>query len=277
MHRLYQLAEARAAAVPGDQRQRLGHQVQVRQQVRHPPLADRRPQPRHRRADRRQGRRRLRLRRRGQGRGRVAARPGRPRRSSPRSTRSARCRRRWTATRSPASRTSSATADIFITATGSNDVITAEHMARMKHKAIVGNIGHFDNEIDMAGLAEGARHRRKTEIKPQVHEWTLRRTASCDHRAVRGPAAEPRQRHRPPELRDEQLVHQPGARPDRAVHQARRVRQSASTCCPSTWTRRSPACTSDALGVGLTELTKEQAEYLGVDVAGPYKPDHYRY
>ena len=78
VHRLYEMARAGDAAVPGDQRQRLGHQVQVRQQVRLPPLADRRHQPRHRRADRRQGRRGLRLRRRGQGLRRVAARPGRP-------------------------------------------------------------------------------------------------------------------------------------------------------------------------------------------------------
>src|SRR4029079_5277150 len=65
-----------------------------------------------------------------------------------------------------------ATADIFVTATGCYDVITAEHMAAMKDKAIVGNIGHFDNEIDMAGLAKIAGI-TKTEIKPQVHEWTF--------------------------------------------------------------------------------------------------------
>ena len=79
VHRLYEMRRAGHAAVPGDQRQRLGHQVEVRQPLRLPPLAHRRHQPRHRRDDRRQGRRRLRLRRRRQGLRRVAARPGRPR------------------------------------------------------------------------------------------------------------------------------------------------------------------------------------------------------
>src|SRR5690606_11540761 len=64
------------------------------------------------------------------------------------------------------------TADVFITATGNKDIITAAHMARMKDKAIVANIGHFDNEIDMAGLAKTPGI-RKTEIKPQYHEWTF--------------------------------------------------------------------------------------------------------
>ena len=93
-------------AVPGDQRQRLGDQVEVRQPLRLPPLAGRRDQPRHRRDDRRQGRGDLRLRRRRQGLRRLAARPGRPGRSSPRSTRSAPCRRRWRATRCGRSRKS---------------------------------------------------------------------------------------------------------------------------------------------------------------------------
>ena len=93
------------------------------------------------------------------------------------------------------------TADIFITATGNKDIITAEHMARMKHQAIVGNIGHFDNEIDMAGLGHDAAASSAINIKPQVDEWRLPRRP-LDHRAVRGPPAEPRQRDRPPELRD---------------------------------------------------------------------------
>ena len=126
VHRLYEIAEDRRPAVPGDQRQRLGHQVEVRQPLRLPPLARRRHQPRDRRDDRRQGRRRLRLRRRRQGLrpSRCAARA--PASSSPRSTRSARCRPRWRATRSPRSRTSSRPADIFITTTGNKDIITAD-------------------------------------------------------------------------------------------------------------------------------------------------------
>ncbi len=68
------------------------------------------------------------------------------------------------------------TADIFITATGNKDIITAEHMSRMKHQAIVGNIGHFDNEIDMAGLETRADVER-INIKPQVDEWRFSGTA----------------------------------------------------------------------------------------------------
>ena len=127
VHRLYQMHAGRHAAVPGDQRQRLGHQEQVRQPLRLPALAHRRHQPRDRRDDRGQGRGRLRLRRRRQGLRAVAARPGRARRSSPRSTRSARCRRRWRATRSRRSTTSSATADLFVTTTGN----TRHHHRRL--------------------------------------------------------------------------------------------------------------------------------------------------
>jgi adenosylhomocysteinase len=86
------------------------------------------------------------------------------------STRSARCRPPWRATRSPRLEDVVDTADIFITATGNKDIITAEHMGRMKHQAIVGNIGHFDNEIDMAGLARMS-DVEKIEIKPQVDEF----------------------------------------------------------------------------------------------------------
>ena len=82
-------------------------------------------------------------------------------------------------------------ADIFITTTGNKDIITAEHMASMKHQAIVGNIGHFDNEIEMAGLAALPDVTRKN-IKPQVDRLELPRRPQ-HHRAVRGPAAEPRQ------------------------------------------------------------------------------------
>ena len=111
------------------------------------------------------------------------------------------------------------TADIIITATGNKDVVTADQMSRMKHNAIVGNIGHFDNEIDMAGLEawDGRDPQDRQAAGRPVHLPRRQRR----HRAVRGPADEPRQRHRSPELRDVELLHQPGARPDRAVHQAR--------------------------------------------------------
>ena len=130
-------------------------------------------------------------------------------------------------------------ADIFVTATGNVDVITVEHMRAMKDRAIVSNIGHFDSEIQVAGLEElqvaqrQAAGRRDRVPRRQAH-----------HPAVGGPAREPRQRHGPPELRDVLLLHQPDAGPDRALHQPRQVREDKSTRCPSTSTRRSPACTS---------------------------------
>ena len=111
--------------------------------------------------------------------------------------------------------------DIFVTTTGNKDIITADHMAKMKHQAIVGNIGHFDNEIDMAGLDRDPRYQagqrqaagRRVDVRRRPH----------DHRAVRGPSAQPGQRHRPPELRDVELLHQPGHGADRDLHQARGV------------------------------------------------------
>ena len=146
----------------------------------------------------------------------------------------------------------------------------------MKNKAIVSNIGHFDNEIDMAGLAK-VTGITKTEIKPQVHEWTFA-NGKLDHRPVRGSPDEPRQRDGSPELRHVQLVQQPDDRPDRAVHEERRLRQGPDvTSLPKHLDEKVARLHLAALGVELTELTKEQAEYIGVDVAGPYKPEHYRY
>ena len=110
------------------------------------------------------------------------------------------------------------TADIFVTATGNKDIITLDHMSRMKHNAIVGNIGHFDNEIEVAALEESEAER--VNIKPQVDEWRF-----PDGHSIlmlsEGPPAQPRQRDRPPELRDVELVHEPGDRPDRALRPAR--------------------------------------------------------
>ena len=110
-------------------------------------------------------------------------------------------------------------ADIIITATGNKDVVTVEQMAKMKHNAILGNIGHFDNEIDMAGLESFDGVVRKN-VKPQVDVWTFP-AGQRDHRALRGSPDEPRQRDRPPVVRDVELLHQPGARPDRDLHEAR--------------------------------------------------------
>ena len=171
-------------------------------------------------------------------------------------------------------------ADIVVTATGCFDVVTAEHMAAMKDKAIVANIGHFDNEIDMAGLAR-VPGIVKTEIKPQVHEWTF-------------PAVEGgRNAHSVIVLSEGRLMNLGNA----TGHPSFVMSNSFSNqtiaqielftktddyerevyTLPKALDEEVARLHLDALGVELTELTKEQAEYLGVDVAGPYKPEHYRY
>ena len=184
----------------------------------------------------------VRLRRSRQGLRAGAARPGLPRRSSPKSIRSARCRRRWKATRSTRSTNVISRADIFITATGNKDIITVEHMARMKDKAIVGNIGHFDNEIDMAGLKK-VKGIERINIKPQYDEWRFPDGHSRAG-ARRRPPAEPGLRDRAPELRDVGVVHQPGHRAARAARRTTAATRSRSTCCRSTSTSRSRGCTS---------------------------------
>ncbi|MFI5907721.1 adenosylhomocysteinase [Dactylosporangium sp. NPDC051541] len=166
------------------------------------------------------------------------------------------------------------TADVIITATGNKAIITAAQLARLKHNAIVGNVGHFDNEIDMAGLAElpGI---VKTEIKPQVHAWT-----HPDGRAVivlsegrllnLGNAT-----GHPSFVMSNSFTNQTIAqielftKPDAYERQVYRL--------PKHLDEKVAALHLDALGVRLTELSKDQAEYIGVDVAGPYKPEHYRY
>ena len=132
-------------------------------------------------------------------------------------------------------------ADIFVTATGNKDIITIEHMRAMKDRAIVCNIGHFDNEIQIAGL----KNLKWDNIKPQVDEIDLPRQAP-HHPAVGRPPGEPRQRHGPSELRDVGLLHQPDAGADRTVRQqqGRQVQEGRSTCCRSRWTRRWPGCIS---------------------------------
>ncbi len=111
-------------------------------------------------------------------------------------------------------------ADIFVSATGNDHIITAEHMAAMKHNAIVCNIGHFDSEIDMAGLARSGATR--DQLKPGTDLWTFRRRAR-GHRAGRGSLGQPRLCHRSSQLRDELFVQQPGHRPDGVVRQHRPV------------------------------------------------------
>ncbi len=166
------------------------------------------------------------------------------------------------------------TGDIFVTTTGCKDVITAEHMAQMKDKAIVGNIGHFDNEIDMAGLARipGV---VKTQIKPQVHEWTLPSGRSIiilsEGRLLNlGNAT-----GHPSFVMSNSFSNQTIAQIElftKVGDYDKRV-----YTLPKVLDEKVARLHLDALGVHLTELTKSQAEYLGVDAAGPYKPEHYRY
>jgi adenosylhomocysteinase len=165
-------------------------------------------------------------------------------------------------------------ADIFITATGCYDVITAEQMRQMKNKAIVANIGHFDNEIDMAGLARvpGV---VKTEIKPQVHEWTFDSGSSIivlsEGRLMNlGNAT-----GHPSFVMSNSFSNQTIAQIELFTKNDEYATQVYTL--PKVLDEKVARLHLDALGVRLTELTKGQAEYLGVDVSGPFKPEHYRY
>ncbi|MDG6108392.1 adenosylhomocysteinase [Dactylosporangium aurantiacum] len=166
------------------------------------------------------------------------------------------------------------TADIFITATGCLDVITAEHMAQMKHQAIVGNIGHFDNEIDMAGLAKRSDVTR-IQIKPQVDEWKFDDGHSIivlsEGRLLNlGNAT-----GHPSFVMSNSFANQVIAQ----IELFTKLEQYpiGVYTLPKHLDEKVARLHLDALGVKLTELTKKQAEYLGIPVEGPFKPDHYRY
>jgi adenosylhomocysteinase len=166
------------------------------------------------------------------------------------------------------------TADIFITATGNKDIITAADMARMKHQAIVGNIGHFDNEIDMAGLARTKGIRRNT-IKPQVDEWVFADGHSIivlsEGRLLNlGNAT-----GHPSFVMSNSFANQTIAQIE--LYTKADEYELQVYVLPKHLDEKVARLHLDALGVKLTQLSKEQAEYIGVDVAGPYKPDHYRY
>jgi adenosylhomocysteinase len=167
-----------------------------------------------------------------------------------------------------------ATADIFVTATGNRDVITADHMSRMKHQAIVGNIGHFDNEIDMTGLAKVPGVHR-TIIKPQVDEWTF-----PDGHAIivlsegrllnLGNAT-----GHPSFVMSNSFTNQVIAQVE--LFTKPDDYETAVHTLPKHLDEKVARLHLDALGVRLTTLTKEQADYIGVTVDGPYKPERYRY
>ncbi len=165
-------------------------------------------------------------------------------------------------------------ADIFITTTGNYDIIKAEHMAKMKHQAIVGNIGHFDNEIDMAGL-EKTPGVTKQEIKPQVHEYTFDDGHSIivlsEGRLLNlGNAT-----GHPSFVMSNSFTNQTIAQIELFTKPGEYAKDVY--VLPKHLDEKVARLHLDALGVKLTKLTKEQAAYIGVDVEGPYKPEHYRY
>jgi adenosylhomocysteinase len=169
-------------------------------------------------------------------------------------------------------------ADIYVTATGCRDVITADHMRRMKHQAIVCNIGHFDNEIDIAGLV-ALPTATKINIKPQVDEWQFEENGVEPHsiillsegrlmnlgNATGHPSFVMSNSFTNQVLAQIELFMSPDKYPLGVYTLPKHLDEAVARLH------------LDSLGVHLTELTPKQAAYLGVDVGGPYKADHYRY
>ena len=165
-------------------------------------------------------------------------------------------------------------ADLFISATGCRGIITAEHMSRMKHQAIVGNIGHFDNEVDMAGLQRMSDVQRIT-IKPQVDEFVFPDGHSVivlsEGRLLNlGNAT-----GHPSFVMSASFSNQVLAQIE--LHARAESYGVDVVTLPRALDEKVARLHLDALGVRLTELSAEQAGYLGVPVDGPYKADHYRY
>jgi adenosylhomocysteinase len=164
--------------------------------------------------------------------------------------------------------------DIFVTTTGNKDIITADHMAKMKHQAIVGNIGHFDNEIDMAGLTATPGIKR-VNVKPQVDEWTF----PDGHTII--VLSEGRLLNlgnatgHPSFVMSNSFTNQVMAQIE--IFTKPEEYPIGVYTLPKHLDEKVARLHLDALGVKLTVLTKEQADYIGVPVEGPYKPDHYRY
>ncbi|HYL31159.1 MAG TPA: adenosylhomocysteinase [Gemmatimonadales bacterium] len=165
------------------------------------------------------------------------------------------------------------TADIFITATGNKGIITVDHMRRMKDKAIVGNIGHIDNEIDMAGLKKGGV--RRVNIKPQYDEFVFPDGHSvlilAEGRLLNLGCAT----GHPSFVMSASFSNQVMAQIELHANTAKYERKVYTL--PKHLDERVARLHLDKLGVKLTHLTPEQAAYIGVPVEGPYKPDHYRY
>jgi adenosylhomocysteinase len=166
------------------------------------------------------------------------------------------------------------TADVFITATGNFNIITAGHMARMKDKAIVGNIGHFDNEIDMAGLKKVSGIRR-INIKPQYDEWVFPDGHSvlvlAEGRLLNLGCAT----GHPSFVMSASFSNQVMAQIELHQHAGQYERKVYTL--PKHLDEKVARLHLDKLGVKLTTLTPEQAKYIGVKTDGPYKAEHYRY
>jgi adenosylhomocysteinase len=166
------------------------------------------------------------------------------------------------------------TADIFVTATGNFNIITAEHMAKMKDKAIVSNIGHFDNEIDMAGLAK-VKGIQRVNIKPQYDEWVFPDGHSvmilAEGRLMNLGCAT----GHPSFVMSSSFTNQVIAQLDLQANAETYAREVMRL--PKKLDEEVARLHLEHLGVRLTKLSQQQADYLGVPVEGPYKPEHYRY
>jgi len=166
------------------------------------------------------------------------------------------------------------TADLFITATGNVNIITVEHMTKMKHNAIVGNIGHFDNEIDMAGLRKVPGIRR-INIKPQVDEWKFPDGHSiivlAEGRLLNLGCAT----GHPSFVMSNSFSNQVIAQIE--LWQNHRKYEKKVYTLPKHLDEKVARLHLGKLGAKLTRLRPDQAEYLGISVDGPYKPEHYRY
>jgi adenosylhomocysteinase len=166
------------------------------------------------------------------------------------------------------------TADIFVTTTGNRDIIMAADMVKMKHQAIVGNIGHFDNEIDMAGLAKTPGVVR-TEVKPQVHEWRF----ADGHTII--VLSEGRLLNlgnatgHPSFVMSNSFTNQVLAQIE--LHTKTDEYPVGVYTLPKHLDEKVARLHLDALGVKLTKLSEKQASYIGVPVEGPFKSDQYRY
>jgi adenosylhomocysteinase len=166
------------------------------------------------------------------------------------------------------------TADIFITATGNTGIITADHMARMKDKAIVGNIGHFDDEIDMAGL-KAIKGIQRVNIKPQYDQFVFPDGHSvmvlAEGRLLNLGCAT----GHPSFVMSASFTNQVIAQVELATQRGKYERKVYTL--PKHLDEKVARLHLDKLGAKLTKLSPGQAEYIGVPVEGPYKPDHYRY